>query len=492
MVTPRVDPSRLLALWLAALATFFVARLLFVDWLHLGAAYDTDYETGSFASTEVLWRGLNPYAAEVYAAPPFVLTMYTPAYFGLAALLGDAPHPFFGGRLITAVSLLIIGALLVATARRRALGGLLFGGVCGLWFVLENAAQYRPDMMAIACAAGAVVAARRPTTRRLIVAALLVLVALATKQNSVASGAAIVVSLVLRAPTRGLRFAGALLGAGLVLLVAFHIGFGPGFWTSTLEIPAMGQFSLPHGLQHLARMARQPFCVPFVASVLVFVWGRRGPAGNDDSPALSDDPALWWALFATLVQGVGLFREGSSVNYGLEPILAWCFVAARSPLRVGGRARSVLLLIVGLLGTSDLVSAPARTFSAVSVATDEARRQYKASLRATVRQLAGSDALVVHPQFSRHAVEVSRHVVINDPWLYGDAWRRGLLPQEAFETALATHHFDVVMLSTERGPRGAHAISDEVLLPMVRAHYQLAHRDAAFEYWVPRAAGDAP
>ncbi len=483
-----------MVLWLAALGSCFVARLLFVDWLHLAAPYDTDYETPAYATTEVILRGLNPYAPEVYAEPPFVLTMYTPLYFGLAAALNAlGGHPFFAGRLITVLSSLAIGVMMTLCARRRAMGALLVGAVSGMWFVIDNTAQYRPDMMGIALAFGGVLAARRPTPRRLAFAGVLLLLALAAKQNLVSAGAAVSVALLVRDRRVGVRFVAGLLAGGLAALAFFHAVFGPGVWTSTLGIPALGRFTWAHGLGNLTRAGGQPFvlAVLVLVGVVIGTGHRRAAAADgDDQLPLRHDPALWWAAIATVVQLVGVFREGGGPNYFIEPTLAWCCVAGRTLPDVRARLVQVALAVVALIGTSDLMLAPARTYSAVSLASDDARRKLSASLEATITQLAGPGAVVVHPQFSRHAVEVSREVVINDPWLYGEAWRSGLLPRQAFDDAIAAQRFDVIMLSTPRGPRAAHALDDETLRPLIAAHYQLVNQDGAFEYWLRAAPPD--
>ena len=69
-------------------------------------------EFSNLESIKVIRAGENPYSAEIYGAPPFVFTGYTPIYHYVVALLPmPDENPFLWGRVVAAVSMLLVGRL---------------------------------------------------------------------------------------------------------------------------------------------------------------------------------------------------------------------------------------------------------------------------------------------------------------------------------------------------------------------------------------------
>ena len=67
------------ALLIVAIA--FTVRFASVSVAQFEAPLDLLYETPTHATVEVIASGRDPYSPSVDDGPPFVLTMYTPAYY---------------------------------------------------------------------------------------------------------------------------------------------------------------------------------------------------------------------------------------------------------------------------------------------------------------------------------------------------------------------------------------------------------------------------
>jgi hypothetical protein len=94
----------------AALVLVALAIIVPIGWRFANVAYhqlyfpfDLCFETPNLATIKLIKDGWNPYSPDVYNGMPFILTMYTPLYHDLVALLPVArSNPFFYGRLVSA------------------------------------------------------------------------------------------------------------------------------------------------------------------------------------------------------------------------------------------------------------------------------------------------------------------------------------------------------------------------------------------------------
>ena len=91
----------------AALTLALAARIGSVAADQFSAPWDLVFETPNLGTIKLIQGGKNPYDPEIYAAPPFIITLYTPLYHYLVAALPEhSGNPFFTGRLVSMLSLL--------------------------------------------------------------------------------------------------------------------------------------------------------------------------------------------------------------------------------------------------------------------------------------------------------------------------------------------------------------------------------------------------
>jgi hypothetical protein len=118
----RVSSSlnRAIVLASSAIALAFLIRLSTVAIEQLGFPYDLVFEGPNLTSIELVRAGQNPYDPAIYAAPPFLLTMYTPLYHYLVAALPAHPeNPFLTGRWVACIAMLTAAGGLFLVAGRR-------------------------------------------------------------------------------------------------------------------------------------------------------------------------------------------------------------------------------------------------------------------------------------------------------------------------------------------------------------------------------------
>jgi hypothetical protein len=91
----------LLPLFTALIFLLSVGRLVTIVHYQLGVPFDLIYESPNLSTIKLIQSGKNIYSPNVYAIPPFYITIYTPLYHYLVALgPTNTLNPFLFGRLI--------------------------------------------------------------------------------------------------------------------------------------------------------------------------------------------------------------------------------------------------------------------------------------------------------------------------------------------------------------------------------------------------------
>lgn len=421
-----------LALFFGAIA--FVHAVLFV-------ALPEQYEYGEGAVIEL--AALSARGEPLYrdpAQPPWVFCPYPPLYLWVAGLLGPG---FWGGRLLSALSALVLLAT-VATALGRRFGGtaacaflaLMLADPVFLWWSV----LYRVDLLGLAFTAGGLLLAWQG---RLAWAAGLFVAALLTKHSLVAAPAAVFVA-TLAADRRGAaRFAllyASLAGAAVALLSWSSDGH---FWAMITRYTAM-----PWITSQLVEYARTwgPTHLPLL---LLAAWAARQPE------------LRLWAIYAALalLVTVGTGRYGAFYNYFLEAQLAGAALAGAF-LALRPKALPLLLfalqvLWLGPTATYYYLYAPYEvlryeTLPALSgqsvgylegaVADGRARRQALATLP--------DPALAEN---LGHLVVLGRLPWLCDPSSFHGLSGRGLWDEGPLLEAIADRRFGVILLQRVEG-----------------------------------------
>jgi len=481
------------SLWLAGLlvAGLAAVRTVSVSGDQLAARFDILYETPNLRTVELIRAGRNVYSPQVYAEPPFWITVYTPLYHHVVARLpADPDNPYFTGRLVGLCCTLAAAACIALCGRASPGAALLFMGAFFLVRpVTQNAALLKNDTLGLACSALAVLCAARAPQRRawILPASLAALLALSSKQSFLAAPLSCGAFLLLRERRAGLAF---LTLTGLLALLALglaRLAWGPGFFFSVAEALrnplTWQQFS-----EQWAAMLRQPV---FVGLLLLFGAGLSAQLWRERLAALRGSPLALYALasLALLVATVG--KLGSNTNYFIEPALAiamWLAASARAQ-RAGAwrslaRAAGAALLAAAALLEVRLAEPPD-----YSVAGHPAKERFHAALEdlaGRMRAQGPPQPRVLNLAFAGLAWPLPGEILISDPFLYFLLWEQGKLPRKPVAELLRRREVDGVLAPVGLRP-GPGPMPHPGIFQALFAGYRPVARFPGFEYW---ARGD--
>jgi hypothetical protein len=438
------------ALVLAALAI-----IVPVGWRFVGVAYhqlyfpfDLCFETPSLATIKVIKGGWNPYSPDVFNAMPFVLTMYTPLYHYLVAMLPiDATNPFFYGRWVSLICVVACGLLLFLVHRRGqgqwwmacVLPFLLFSS----WPLMANAAFLKNDSLGLLFSAAAVATLSFATKGRGLIAAGLCILAVASKQSFVAAPTACLCFLVLQDRREAVRFVAMLTGLMISGAIAATWVWGHGFWFSV--IGAVRQpFDVETGLRIILQAARQPLLAAILlgsAAALVHACVRRGLRVN-----LRESPYAFYLFFAWSVMLLTIWKRGASANYLFEFHLAsvlWLSHWLRTEIeyRSPSYLLRFLLVVAGLTSFEIWVSRPA-FYTFATAARADAMAQRSEILQRATRQTGVRNPKLLNLVTHVDAYLLSDQVYLNDPFLYGLLWEDDILSPQPIALAISRGAFD--------------------------------------------------
>ncbi len=483
----------LLARVLVALAALVVAglaawRAVPVSRDQLAAPFDIQYETPNLRTIELVRAGRSPYAPEVYAQPPFWITLYTPLYHGVVASLpADASNPYFTGRAV-GLACTLIAALAMAWAGRASPWSALL--LVGAFFlvrpVTQNAALLKNDTLGLACSMLAVLAAWRAprSTIWLAVSATLSVLAIASKQSFLAAPAAITAFLCLRDRRSSLVFAGIAGAIGLAALATARLTWGPGFTFSVfraLQNPMLWrQFS-----EQWSPMLRQPV---FLALCALCAVGLVCALVRERRAAFASSPFALYVLTSSAVLLATVGKLGSNANYFLEPSLAacaWLAWSARGHFETALRGMAICAGALALCAASALEVRIAQR-PEYSVAGHVAKELFHDSLEdlaAKIRAQPVPTPRILNLTYAGLAYPLPGEILISDPFLYFLLWNSHKLSSQPVTELLRRRAVDGVLVPPGLRP-GAGPMPQPELFQALFAGYRPVAPYPAFEYWV--------
>lgn len=261
--------------------------------------------------------------AALYGDPrhqPFVVSVYTPLYPVLVAVLARGGlDGFLAGRVLTLAAILGTAIVVAASGKRRT-GAVAV--VVALLFLLDPlqfpwSVVVRPDALAALFSMVAVVIVAGSGEGRAVWWAVPALVAaIFTKQSALAAPAAVVVVLLSRRPRTGLLFAIALGGSVVGLAAIAQVATAGQFLFHTVVANA-NPFELGRVVSLWASFLRGHALEAVVLVLLLFraAWQRRVGIVSV------------YAAFAWLA-ALGVGKVGSDSNYFLEPVAAVALLVA--------------------------------------------------------------------------------------------------------------------------------------------------------------------
>ncbi len=446
--------------------------------LFLWFPFQVEYGEGAVLGNTVMLREGHLYRPP--ALPPFKVCVYAPLHIGLAACLMGPEPSLFGGRLLTAGSTLAVLVLLAVWLRRRADGPTALLGVVLFLvhpLVLTWSVYNRIDFLALAFTMLALVTLPESDRgwRADLPAALSLGLAFLSKQSYVAGWAAVLGSVTVFEPRRGVRLA---FLAGLPLALAL----GGLEWRSEgLALRSMFAYNkLPYSLTQFMGYALQYFPAVAPELLLLAIYARHTELRRD---------LRWWLyLAASLAIVVGSGRRGSYFNYFLEFHLALAVLACLGARRGGWRAS---LLVLGQLACG-LFSTLEPTFpSYQQYARYETLRVLQGRLPAYLN--AGLETSALEPWLAHHpgpilAENVANPLVLGyDPWVVDPViftllTEAGYFDERPLVAALEERRFALVVVQVLQGS----ARFSPAVQKAIERHYREAGKAGQERVFLPR------
>jgi hypothetical protein len=438
------------SLWGVAIVVALVALTRFgeVAGKRFEAPYDIGYETPGLRTIQLIREGRNIYAPEIYDAPTFWITLYTPLYHYIAAgLPTSAENPFLAGRIVALVFMLAAGATVFAVGGRAVWAGVLaFGTFFLIHNVITDAVHVKNDPPGLFFSALAVVSvARARHSRKWVIAAGVASVAaFFSKQYFIAAPAACFLWLLRTDRAKAFLFgvfSAPLLG---VAILAARLHWGPGFTFSVFRA-MQNPMTLENLRWNWALMFQEPvFVFLLAASLAAFVALRRRLY---ESPY----PCYWLCSFLTLGM---VAKVGAVTNYFFELVLVsllWLVFVCQD-LPAGTWIRRVTVSATAILAGCTAYEMQKTPRDAFSFPSQSESADYHAWIRQCaeiIRGLGKPEPRLLNLAWATLSDPLPGEILMSDPPAYMLFYQVGLMSPEPLLAALERREYDGVLV-----PRG--------------------------------------
>ncbi|NOZ06196.1 MAG: glycosyltransferase family 39 protein [Chloroflexi bacterium] len=437
--------ATLLAFGLLAL---FLLAFAYRSWAVIRFPYTIEYGEGPVLDwARQFARGGWPY--KPIEGFPYTFSVYTPLYLWLSAQFLRLGGPaLWGGRLISAGSILLSAWVIYALARREKtaqrwamMAALLF---LASPFAYRWATFFRPDALALAFSLAGMylaypVGEKTFAPRRIFFASLLFLLAFYTKQSFVAAPLAYGLVLLSQDRRRGLLWALGMVTAGGLAFAGLNLATGGTFFTDVV----IGNAN-PYNLAAFLR-----FTGGFLALVALIAISAGGELLMEWRERHLSLAGVYFLCAALVTLSAG--KAGAWENYYLETLAVMCLLAAMAWQRLGDRRNGgwatllVALLVIAQLG----LFLPG--FERLGPVAEAAWLQHTAQIDEQLSaRLAGVPDPILAEDMGILAVN-DRPVAIHS-FVYTQLAAQGAWDPAPFLQDLAAHRFPLLVLR-----RGAHA-----------------------------------
>lgn len=446
-----------LTLALIVLASCFFYRALDTGYDQLLVPFSLDAgEFSNFESIKVIRAGENPYSSDIYSAPPFVFTGYTPLYHYVVALfpMPDS-NPFFWGRVVAAVAMLLAGLLPFLVAGRS--GWKVAVVAVGVFFALAPVAQravlIRNDSLGLLLAGLSIYLVHRAAGRVgwLVAAVGLSILSVFVKQVYLAAPMACALWLFFSDRKSFYRYMGAGIGLSAVIVLFIQLVWGNGFWFSTIMGPQHPVFLL-HGIAVTGLvLLHEPLSLALVVAAVFFGVRETREKGRR---AFIESPYLLYILTSTLILVATVGKIGSGTNYFIEPFLAvllWItYLISRLP-RPYLEHRTVVFLAIFVVAAEalQLFFVPRPMYDSARPARAERAIRHMEEERRDIESLGIEQPSVLglmrHPSLYRE----SDRVQLSFPLFYFWMWSEGMLDITDLTDRIEAGEFDIIVAPNE-------------------------------------------
>ena len=352
--------------------------------------------------------------------------------------------------------------------------------------VINNTAFLKNDPMALFFSVFAVVLAyRSPARGGAVSAALLCVCALATKQSYISAALTCAVYLLL---SNRRLFTGYVLSltvfSGIFILTTLTV-WGKGFWFST--VVALGQDVVSgHAFRLLRYMTGQPLAVLLAgltfASMLVTARKKKGSV-------FKDSPYFLYVLMSGILLAATLGKQGASANYFNEFLLSqlmWLVYFFRK-VDAEDLKKPVFYIITGafvLCSMVELRTADRSDYAFVDKKTLPGIKAYYRQMKREINSLGIKHPRILNPFSHMHAYSISDRIYLNDPFLYGLLWKKGILDITPMLESIHKGYFDIIMLPTDQRPDKNLKAPRQLLYNEIMKSYQPVMIGSGHRYFI--------
>ncbi len=459
-----------------------MSRLLPIVRDQLAAPFDLISEGPSMSLIEAVRDGFNIYAPESYTGLPFQIVPYVPLFHAVVAMLPSDPgNPFFTGRVLSMLFMLIAAASVFAISRPRDwLGAPLIA--MALFFLIRpvtgNTAYLRSDSAGLFFSVAAVVIlARPPSMRTAVLAGLSCALALACKQSFLAATVTCGLYLLMRSPRLALGFVAAELALGGLLAATATLVWGNGFWDCVLLAATHYPRDWPSFVVHWQDMLKQPI---FTWILLMVALTSLAAIVRSPTAPFRATPYLLYVLGSFATQSSVLSGIGASNHYFFEPILASLLWLVSTSDGAKDRPLRDWIMVATLAVLAACVVAEFRysvpnEYRYTTAAETEARVRNRDWVISEMSRLGIAPGPVLNLKNSTVTFDYPGEVSVNDPYLFFVMWEVGRLSTAPLLQAIRDRYFDAVIVSpgltSGAGQQEDHPIQN--ILRVLFEHYQL-------------------
>jgi hypothetical protein len=484
--------NRIVLILCALVAFGSLGRLFFVTQDHLTVPFDLAFESPNLCTIKAIQKGQNIYDPAMYENLPFLLTIYTPAYYHLVRYLPQNPNnKFFTGRIVAMVFMLFASFCLFFPYKPRdnvIISILAVGCFFLIREIVSHTAYLRHDSMALFFSAAAVVWAEKAndTPWKIVLVALFCFVAFMSKQSFLAATASCLFYFFLNGRKSGSVFATFLLFLFVIFGLFAHFHWGRGFWFSVFVAPRNpGVWA--YFVENWTRMLRQPV---FVFLLVSTIFASTYFVALNYRKTIIDSPFLLYVLFSALALMITIGKEGANVNCFFEPILASLLWLVFLIKKIYSTKTSRLFLIsLSLLFICVIFEFALANRSDYSFTTKEKSLHmfvHINQVKKDINELQPENQRILNLAWAGLTCEIQEDPIMNDLFLYSILWNTEVLNVQSIIDNIIDQDFDIIILRKDQYRKKILETPYDYLIGTVLVCYQLRQANNYY-YLTPRS-----
>lgn len=465
-------------------------RLFAVSRDQLTAPYDIGYESPQLCTIKLIQNGKNIYDRSIYERSPFTLTMYTPGYHYLAALLPQfQDNIFVTGRILAMVFMVLASFSLFLPWRpfnNLAISFAVIAILFSINTIISHTAYLRNDSMGLLFSVLAIVLAEKHDGRfwKIILIALISFLAFLSKQSYVSAAISCFIFFLLNNKKEALKFALSIIFFSIFLEIFALFYWGNGFLFCVFEAPR-NPILFHIFVENWIKMLCQPlfflFMILTLLSVIYFI---------STNGAVKDSPYLIYLFSSMLVMNLTLGNIGARTNYFYEPILAgllwFVYITGKYDLvrRKINLITIILLFILGIIAYENYYT-DEQKYNFASTEDQYIKKQYIRNVKREINGLMKEGDKVLNLASNILSFELQDEPIMNDPILYLTLWGNNVLSINPLIKNIVNQEFSLILTGKEIIWEGRLETSHDYMNRAIITFYEKVKAGECY-YYIPK------